>query len=70
MKTIKFDTLNISELKKLLKFNDPNGIYGDKESIDEGMKPLEKEEAVEILMRQCEYDEEELNKLYLKFKSK
>ena len=42
-------------LIKVLEWNDPNGIYNDEESEAEGLDPITKKEAIEIIIRQFEF---------------
>ena len=42
-------------LIKVLEWNDPNGIYNDEESEAEGLSPITKKEAIEIIIRQFEF---------------
>ena len=42
-------------LIKVLEWNDPNGIYSDDESRAEGYPPITKEEAIEIICRQFDF---------------
>ena len=41
-------------LIKVLEWNDPNGIYSDEDSESEGLSPITKKEATEIIIRQFE----------------
>ena len=47
--------MNRETLIKVLKWNDPNGIYSDEDSEAEGLDPITKEEAIEIIIRQFEF---------------
>lgn len=42
-------------LIKVLEWNDPNGIYNDEDSESEGLSPITKKEAIEIIIRQFEF---------------
>ena len=42
-------------LIKVLEWNDRNGTYNDEESEAEGLDPITKEEAIEIIIRQFEF---------------
>ena len=42
-------------LIEVLEWNDPNGIYNDEESEDEGLSPITKKEAIETIIRQFEF---------------
>lgn len=42
-------------LIKVLEWNDPNGIYNDEDSEAEGLSPISKKEAIEIIIRQFEF---------------
>jgi len=42
-------------LIKVLEWNDPNGIYSDEDSEDEGLSPITKKEAIEIIIKQFEF---------------
>ena len=42
-------------LIKVLEWNDRNGIYSDEDSAAEGYPPITKEEAIEIIFRQFDF---------------
>jgi hypothetical protein len=42
-------------LIKVLEWNDPNGIYSDEDSEAEGLSPITKKEAIEIIIKQFEF---------------
>jgi hypothetical protein len=42
-------------LIKVLEWNDPNGIYSDEDSESEGLSPISKKEAIEIIINQFEF---------------
>jgi hypothetical protein len=42
-------------LIKVLEWNDPNGIYNDEDSESEGLSPITKKEAIEIIINQFEF---------------
>jgi hypothetical protein len=42
-------------LIKVLEWNDPNGIYNDEDSESEGLSPITKKEAIEIIIKQFEF---------------
>jgi hypothetical protein len=46
------NSLSRESLIKWLQWNDPNGVYSDADSIDEGMEPLTKDEAIELIKSQ------------------
>jgi len=47
--------MNRETLIEVLEWNDPNGIYSDEDSEAEGLDPITKEEAIEIIIRQFEF---------------
>ena len=46
--------MNRETLINVLEWNDPNGIYNDEDSEGEGLSPITKKEAIEIIIRQFE----------------
>ena len=46
--------MNRETLINVLEWNDPNGIYNDEDSEAEGLSPITKKEAIEIIIRQFE----------------
>ena len=47
--------MNRETLIKVLEWNDRNGMYSDEDSEAEGLDPITKEEAIEIIIRQFEF---------------
>jgi hypothetical protein len=47
----RFDKMNRNQLIGWLSWNDPNGIYSDKDSENDGFKPITLKEAKEIAIK-------------------
>jgi hypothetical protein len=43
-------------LIEVLEWNDPHGIYSDEDSKSEGLLPITRQEAIEIICRQFEFE--------------
>ena len=50
----KLNKMDRLDLIKWLMNNDPNGCYSDQDSINEGYKPITREEALKIAISQIE----------------